>query len=287
MARTLSRRPQRRAPVDVEQDDGDYYADAADEYATDADEESSPRTRRSRSARSAPRSERRGRDEDDRPSRRKPRSSGGRSERSGGSVKRGREAFKRNQSRSSKFNDEDKLTVDVDETVLIHFVEDFDNFFTWAEHWVDEIKSGKKSFVCLLDEENGDDCPLCEIGYPVSERAAFNVVTFDKKGNPVLKYWILTPDPMGKLEKEADKRRNQPINREDLYWEVSKEKLKNQRFSYSVSPISADDMEHDYEIQPLDPEELEDLAEKLFGEDTIVHRDSYEKLVEIVESLDD
>lgn len=261
MARTLTR-DRRSAPRDA---DEDYEADTRDED-TDEDE--------GRGRRSA--TKRRSRRDDS--ARGKGRSA--RSERPRGTIGSGREAYNQAKARGSKYSAGDKFTVE-DEEELIHFLEEW-AFASWNEHWVDEIRDGKKSFVCL-----GDDCPLCDFGIRVGYKAAFNIVTFDKKGNPVVKYWIATPDPLAQIEAKDDNNRTHPINREELYFAVSKKKAKGRRYTYSMDTVSLDDVRDDFKIDPLSEDELEELASELFTEEDVVKVSSRKELLAVVEDLED
>lgn len=288
MGRTLTRRRSR------DEEDEDYYAEDTDDYEGDEDEVdededrprrgSKSRKSRSRERESSPRrpkSRSRGRERDrdeDRGSRKRSKS------RSSG---RGWDAHERHKARTSKFDAGNEFKVEKGKKELIKFLEDVP-FYSWLEHWVDEIDVGKKSHYCLdSNEEDPGDCPLCDVGLKKAERAAFNIVTFDKKGNPVVKYWIATPDPLGSIDDARSDKMTSPIDREDLYFAVSKSS-KGRRTSYKVEAVDEDKVEKYFDIDPLTDDEIDDLRQELFGEDDVVRRTSRSDLEEIVEEyLDD
>src|SRR5580704_7132325 len=133
-------------------------------------------------------------------------------------IRRGWAAHREAKSRVSKFDRGDQFSLDKDEEKLIHFMED-EPLASWNEHWINEITDGKKSFVC-----DGEDCPLCAFGLKATYRDAWNIVTFDSKGNPSVKYWIASPDPAEKIEEKHANARTSPLDRSDLYFAVSKTK---------------------------------------------------------------
>jgi hypothetical protein len=266
-------------------------------------EDTAPRrsTRRSRSdedgdERGSRRSSRRSsRDDDDereeRGSRRSRRSSD--DDDRGGSAKRlgrGSSAAKKAKSKASKFNDDDKFAVEEKEEYVIHFLEE-DVITAWAEHWIDEFWGQKRkcSFVCLesLEDAEDGDCPLCEYGLKASYRAAYNIVVFDKKGNPSVKYWIATPNPAEKIEDAAGNKRTSPLNRDDLYFVVSKGKGKGKSFDFKLEKIDASDLDEDFKLEPLDPGELEDLAREMFNPEDVVKLDTRRDLLEVRDEIED
>jgi hypothetical protein len=252
MARELTRR--RSAPVDAEDNEG-----RADEY-DDTDNEETPGRGRTRSRRSgaepeeetrtpARRQSRRGSDED------APRSTPG---------GRGWAAHKENQAKSAKFGDPNEFKVaKLDEVYLIKFLEE-EPFWSYMQHFVNEIPKGggKKQFTCM-----GEDCPLCDKNYPATTLTLYNIV--DLSGSkPVVKYWACTSRPAEQIEKRARAKSSSPIDREDLYFEVTKYEDKSGFNATDVTAIREDDVEEKKVLTEEDWDAID--AKGLFDEKVVV-----------------
>jgi hypothetical protein len=200
---------------------------------------------------------------------------------SGTPIRRGWDAHKQVKSRVSKFSRDDQFAIDKDDEELIHFLED-EPFASWNEHWIQEITDGKKSFVCL-----GDDCPLCDSGIKVTYRDAWNIVTFDPKGNPSVKYWVASPDPADRIAEKHANPRTTPLNRVDLYFVVTKSKAKGRGFSYGLEAIDAASVSKDFQVDPLTEDELKDLESEMFTDDAVVRASTRRELLDVLEGLED
>jgi hypothetical protein len=193
---------------------------------------------------------------------------------------RGWDAYKKAKAKSSKWNDDDKLTVDEGAEELLVFL-DKEPFETWNEHFIREL-DGKKSWTCL-----DDDCPLCERGDSPGYRAAFNVAVFDDKGNPVVKFWIATPGPLDEIEEHAFSERYGPLNRPGNYFVVSKKKGKNKFFKYKIERITADQVESEFGFEPLTEDDLSALAEGAFESKDVLQVSSRKELRDVARTLDE
>jgi hypothetical protein len=193
---------------------------------------------------------------------------------------RGWDQYKKAKAKSSRWNDEDKFTVEEGEEELIVFLEG-EPFATWNEHFIREL-DGKKSWVCL-----DEDCPLCERGDSPGYRAAFNVAAFDDKGNPVIKYWIATPGPLDEIEEHAFNERYGPLDRDGNYFVVSKKKGKNKFFKYKVERVTEDQVQEEFGFDPLTEAEVTDLAANGFGEKDVYTVSSRKELRDVARELDD
>ncbi len=268
MARELTRR--RSAPIDAEDQEG-----RADEPGTQ-DEDTPDRGRRSRStdedeARPARRQSRRGSDEDE-----APRSTPG---------GRGWSAHKENQAKSAKFGDPNEFKVEkLDEEYLIKFLEE-EPFWSYMQHFVREIPkgAGKKQFTCL-----GEECPLCDIQYPASSLTLYNIV--DLSGaKPVVKYWACTARPSEAIEKRAKAKSSSPLDREDLYFVVTKSEAKNGYNTFDVSAIKEADVEDvdGWEDKPLTEEDWAAIDAKGLFDESVVRVDSLKALREAASYVED
>jgi hypothetical protein len=134
-----------------------------------------------------------------------------------------------------KFNDSG-------EAMLIRFLEPAP-FASYRQHWIDR-QSGKRSWVCIED-----DCPLCDAGDTPGFRIAFNVLLLSD-GKPQNKVWEVGPRLAEQLEAKAKDKRTGPLDRDDIYWAVSRTGKKS-KTSYSVDPVKARDLKEDWEMEPL------------------------------------
>src|ERR1039458_730410 len=162
MARQLARR--RGRPVEVDTDTDEGYQDEPNEEAEQGGGRSGDRTPRRSQSSTASR-----RRSPERASKREPSKPGraGR-ERSSSAVGRGWEASRANRAKSGSFNNLDQLVIPIaPKCATVAFLEE-EPFATYNQHWVNEITDGRKSFVCLGED---DDCPLCVIGLGTRNRS--------------------------------------------------------------------------------------------------------------------
>lgn len=274
MPRTLTRR---RTAKDTDAytpaDDEDEETTAQDE----GDEDERPRARRG-SRRSTGKSSRRSRlhteddEDDDEEDAEKPRSSRKRSEApaSGG---KGWGSYNKQKSESGDFPENLKVT---DEAILIKFLDD-EPFYVYRQHWIE--RSGKKSFTCL-----SDNCPLCdELGDRPRLQVLFNVIDFTDADNPEVKVWTVGTRVAGALKNFAADKKTSPLNRENLYWSVSKSG-KGSKTQYSINPVKERDLEEDWDIEPLTADDIEDFDGQAYDE-SIVQFQTRKQLREIVDEV--
>ena len=140
--------------------------------------------------------------------------------------------------------------------VFIKFVEDkpFTSFF---QHWI-PTDVGKRPFACLVR-----DCPLCNRGDRAKSVDYLNVIQIDTDGQHSLKLWMASPDPSAAIKEKMASKRSSPINRDDLYFAVSKRAGSNGVPSYTVDVIKADDLS-EVGITPLSAAELATYNGKLY-----------------------
>jgi hypothetical protein len=158
MARQLARRRGHPVEVDTDPVDDGYGEEPNDEAEQGGGRRGEHGMNRDGSHRAGGRSSRSPERASKRETRRPSRS--GR-DRSSNVVQRGWEASRANRAKTGSFNNLDQLTIPIaPKSVTIAFLEE-EPFFTFNQHWVNEITNGRKSFVCLGDD---NDCPLCLIG---------------------------------------------------------------------------------------------------------------------------
>ena len=160
-----------------------------------------------------------------------------------------------------------------DEEIIVKFLDE-EPFAVFAQHWVSQAK-GRKNFVCL-----GEDCPLCDVGDDPRTMVAFNIVSFDDPDNPTLKVWYTGVRLAQKLEGLNSNHRTSPINRDDLYWAVTKSGT-GTNTQYNLLPVTADNLG---DITPLDEGELEEFMDSRY-DISVIKLPSREELEELVEEI--
>lgn len=295
MARQMSRK--RSEPVtdtDIDYDEGDDFEDEDDET-----EAPPPNTRRRRGS------------DDDRGERRRPRKRPGndassdddedgpatsarRPSRGGDSnVRRpsrgGWDAVKKNKQKRFVSN-EWKVTKD-DETYLIKFLEE-GPIEAWLEHFVDEKMAAKERASYTCGECIDVECGLCGLGIKQADRAAFNIAVIDPEtGDATRAYWKATSSVIDLIEKHAHSRRNKPINRGGLYFEVRRTRKGGKgAYEYFIDPLDVNEGEWDDEypdIDPLSDTAIDKLNDHLFTTEDVIKFDSRKTLDEVADWLQD
>lgn len=215
------------------------------------------------------------------------------SEDEGGSRRRrsgtgGFASYSQKKRTNSSFADEFKPQAN--EPVLIKFL-DAEPFDVYNQHWVEEGNASGKtrhSFVCRDDEyfDDEDGCPLCDVGEPASTYSLFNILDLTNPRKPEVKVWRTSPAVTDKLERASRDKKTSPLNREDVYFEVEMTK-KSRKTEWVVQPVKARDLSEDFDMDPLEEDELETFSENLFTDRTAVTKvDDYDELLELAESLD-
>jgi len=126
-------------------------------------------------------------------------------------------------------------------------------FVTYKQHWVEGLPQGsKKSWVCV-----GDDCPLCDIGNDVAVISGFNIFHLQQRKNLYILLRITAASAIANL---SAKKASSPINRDDLYWVITKEvkgQGRQKKTITSFHPVKERDLEEDWEISPLTDDQIE------------------------------
>jgi len=169
-----------------------------------------------------------------------------------------------------------RFKVEDGEEVLIKFLEADAPFASYWQHWID-----KKPYTCLIE-----NCPLCNIGDSPKPVDCFNVVKMTESG-PLLYLWQASPDPAGAIKVRADNKRTSPLNRDDLYFAVSKVKGKNGFPSYNVDVVKAEELSEDWGMSPLTTEQMEAFQMEAYTSDAVLKSTPRHELVELANTLAD
>jgi hypothetical protein len=178
----------------------------------------------------------------------------------------------------------DRFTVSENgEEVLIKFVEE-SPFLSFFQHWVRQEDGKNHPYA-----HSGDDCPLCGYGNRAKSVDYMNVLQLGENGEPELKLWMISPDPRSAILERANSKRTSPLNREDLYFAVSKRKQTNNTFSYTVDPVKAADLEDEWGVKPLTAEQIASATTELYDKSVAESQmKSHSELLELAKKyLDD
>lgn len=153
----------------------------------------------------------------------------------------------------------------IDETKkILCFVDD--QPFDWhSAHWLDFIAEGSKSVICWdsLKDENDNplmpsSCALCKEGdKPNKLSVFFNIISLETPEAPALKVWEVGMMTYKLLEGYAMEAKTRPLNKEGLYFEVSK--TKDAKVP-KVVPVKGRDLLEDYGFEPLPQDVIAELA---------------------------
>lgn len=167
----------------------------------------------------------------------------------------------------------------VDNTDMLVKILDEEPVASYAEHWL-TLEGGRRSFVCL-----GADCPICnKLGDRPSVKVCFNVADMDTNP-PEVKMWTFGTQVGDILEKFAENEKTSPVNRDDIYWTITRTK-KNDRYTTTVRPVKSRDLVEDFDTDPLTEEELDELEQDLFTEDQIYTVKTKAELNRMIEEND-
>jgi hypothetical protein len=116
-------------------------------------------------------------------------------------------------------------------------------------HWIDAIKEGRRSFICL-----GDECPLCTIaGDQPRPRFVFNVLVVTDE-EPNVQLLSATPTLFKILRSKNEDAKTGPLSK--YYWAISRQGAGPQT-AYTLDRVRSTDLAEEWE---LDAEKLDELA---------------------------
>lgn len=189
------------------------------------------------------------------------------------------------------YNNLNKTTFQMtDSSVVLAFLEP-ENFTYAKRHWIkyvpDDSTDGKQVTRVEYCLEEEDDCPLCEIGDKSKPTAFFNVVDISAPTKVLV--WEATPDPTNAIQKEYKKlaQKGRELSEDDVYWVISREKNKNNFYTYSVDRISVDDMAKEWKnLKPLTGAQRDALRHRAYDDSYVVNQmKTRAELQEFVDSL--
>jgi hypothetical protein len=167
-------------------------------------------------------------------------------------------SYEKTKSQTSGFPENFKVT---NESVVVKILDE-EPFLVFLQHWIE--RKGKRSWTCLEAR-----CPLCDdAGDKPSQQVCFNVVDFTDPEDPQVKIWQFGPMVADILKNYSKDKKTAPINRDDLYFSVRKES-KNNKTNYYITPVKERDLLDDWDIEPLDEQDLEEFDSKAYDEDVL------------------
>jgi hypothetical protein len=148
------------------------------------------------------------------------------------------------------------------------------------QHWVPAGNGKNRPYVCL-----GESCPLCADGDRAKPVLLWNVVDM---ATGTVQVWVMSKDPAKKVEERYDEAEESGKTIDDFntYYAVSKSKQANNFTAYKVDLVKRRDVEEDWDIAPLEKDEIEDLLEEAY-DDSIVYIPSLSDLQAVADALED
>ena len=176
-------------------------------------------------------------------------------------------------------------------TYLLAFLDEAP-FANYGQHWLDERKQGKKSFVCPRSLDGTSDCPLCDmLGDDPRAIAAFNVIVFEEVTKrrettyePSLKIWSTGPQLTGVLEAIGKDEKTKPLNDGYVTYSWRQTGSRRNQVAYSAHKIKDRDVEDDWKIEPLSDDEFAAFEKKAYDE-TAIRVPTYDELEEVANEL--
>ena len=132
-----------------------------------------------------------------------------------------------------------------EEPQLVKFVSNEPMIF--MQHWIN--RAGKKSFISI-----GEGDPLIEVGSKPDQKFAFTVVNLSSE-EKIAQLWVVGVRLCSQLEKFASNPKTGPLNRPDVYWEVSKSGTGTSTV-YNLTPVKERDLSEDWDLDPIKVAEL-------------------------------
>ena len=157
---------------------------------------------------------------------------------------------------------------------LVRFMQD-EPFAVYEQHWIDAIKEGRRSFVCL-----GEDCPLCTIaGDKPRAKFAFNIVALSD-GEPNVQIMTAPPSFARQLQAANDDPRRGPLTK--YYWAITRTGSGHTP-QYTLDRVRATDLAEEWE---LDADSIEEFTATAVAYDTTaVYVSPREELLKVARSL--
>jgi hypothetical protein len=164
------------------------------------------------------------------------------------------------------------------EEILIKFVDDLP-FAPIFQHWLLQEQGQRRPYTCIqeIDPETKKitvSCPLCDRGDKVKSSDWLNVIVLGDE--PELQVWYATADPAGAVKERAQGKRTSPINKDGLYFAVSKKKAANGFNTYSIDPVKEEELTPDWSVNPLTETQLDAFTKIRYTGDLVIKKTSAE-----------
>ncbi|MFI2616701.1 hypothetical protein [Streptomyces sp. NPDC018584] len=133
-------------------------------------------------------------------------------------------------------------------------------FDSMGLHYVQEIKSGKRSFRC-----GGDKCPLCDdLDHYARKLAYFNVALYNDDTDAwEHRVWEVGVKVGRKLKALNEDPKRGPLDNANLYFAISKTG-KGTNTEYHLETVKARDLDEDWDVDEIDSKTLKTLNEAVY-----------------------
>ena len=157
---------------------------------------------------------------------------------------------------------------------ILKFLDQDGPFAVYKQHFIDRIKTGKRSFISL-----GMNDPLCTIlGSKPEEKRAFSVVNLSAPGGPQRQMLIASPR-LYKILHAAHFSPAGPLTRN--YWAITRTGSM-QTVNYPFNPVKGRDLAEDWNIVGIDEEAIANMAPFTRAD---IKESTWEELEAIAKSL--
>jgi hypothetical protein len=200
---------------------------------------------------------------------------------------------------SQEYND---FEVKEGKKYVVAFPEDGPLEVVWV-HWVPTADDKGRSYDtprnCPKTRDEDADCPLCAVArydkrLEAKPTAYFNVIDLDEPAKVFL--WRAGKDATNQLDKLFDELQAIPaerggpleLNSPGVYAVVSKARKGGKSggpFVYSVQRVKERDLDEDYDLEPLDPAEIEAVLGDLY-DSSVIRYSSAEDLKELADAVE-
>ncbi|MDJ0463161.1 hypothetical protein [Streptomyces sp. H27-C3] len=135
-------------------------------------------------------------------------------------------------------------------------------FDSMGLHYIQEIKTGKRSFRC-----GGEKCPLCDdLDHYARKLAYFNIALFNEDTDQwENRVWEVGVKVGRKLKAINDDKKRGPLDKDSLYFSISKTG-KGTNTEYHLETVKARDLDEDWDIDEVDDKTLKTLNDALYTE---------------------
>ncbi|MFE9412360.1 hypothetical protein ACFYN0_26730 [Streptomyces sp. NPDC006704] len=135
-------------------------------------------------------------------------------------------------------------------------------FDSMGLHYVKEIRTGKRSFRCAVE-----DCPLCDdLDHYARKLAYFNVAVFNEDTDAwENRVWEVGVKLGRKLKAINDDKKRGPLDKPGLYFAISKTGS-GTATEYHLETVKGRDLDEDWDVDEIDDKTHKLLSENLYTE---------------------